>query len=55
MHTEIFTQKLQGRMQIRGYGNLNKSIYLSIYLSMAPQTFVGPCPLFQFLDLLRSR
>jgi hypothetical protein len=31
------------------------SIYLIIYLSMALQPFVGPCPLFQFLDLLHSR
>jgi hypothetical protein len=31
------------------------SIYLSIYLSIALQPFVGPCPLFQFLDLLHSR
>jgi hypothetical protein len=30
-------------------------IYLSIHLSMALQPFVGPWPLFQFLDLLHSR
>jgi hypothetical protein len=33
----------------------HQSIYLSIYLSMALQPFVGPWPLFQFLDLLHSR
>jgi hypothetical protein len=31
------------------------SLYLSIYLSMAIQPFVQPWPLFQFLNLLRSR
>jgi hypothetical protein len=30
------------------------SIYLSIYLSMALQPFVGSWPLSQFLDLLHS-
>jgi hypothetical protein len=28
---------------------------VTIYLSMALQPFVGPWPLFQFLDLLHSR
>jgi hypothetical protein len=31
------------------------SIYLSIYLSMAVQSFVGPWPLFQFLNPIHSR
>jgi hypothetical protein len=32
-------------------GTVCLSICLSIYLSMALQSFVGPWPLFQFLDL----
>jgi hypothetical protein len=31
------------------------SIYLSVCLSMALQPFVGPWPIFQFLDLSHSR
>jgi hypothetical protein len=31
------------------------SFYLSIYLSMALQSFVGPWPLFQFLNPIHSR
>jgi hypothetical protein len=31
------------------------SIYLSMYLSMALQSFVGPWPLFQFLNPIHSR
>jgi hypothetical protein len=29
-------------------------LILSIYLSMALQPFDGPCPLFQFLDILHN-
>jgi hypothetical protein len=35
----------------RDFVHLTKDLYLSIYLSMALQPFVGPWPLIQFLDL----
>jgi hypothetical protein len=47
------------KLPLEGKKKKKKSIYLSIYvgsyLSMALQPFVGPWPLFQFLDLLHSR
>jgi hypothetical protein len=37
------------------FNHVTVSIYLSIYLSMALQPFVGPWQIFQFLDPIHSR
>jgi hypothetical protein len=42
-------------VEIKNAWNNTTTIYLSIYLSLALQPFVGPWPIFQFLDLLHSR